>query len=179
MTRHKLPDTPTRPVPKEEIREAIWRAKLTQTAVAKWLGISQSAIAHWLSKPRVSVRHAEAIFVAIRAIGEGVKKPTPEILETLQWQRYANSGVEESASDKEARQLRGNVADLKHELDGLRSQIARMETALQFYARYDNYMIPAKESLMMREGAVYHRPILDDGGRTARVALGEAGEARR
>lgn len=53
---------------------------------------------------------------------------------------------------------------------------ACQKDALDFYADYSSYMLPAEDKRGVRRGlafAVYARPILDDGGRRARMALGE------
>lgn len=68
----------------------------------------------------------------------------------------------------------GSAEEVRH----LRKHIAKLERALNYYADYGHYMLPERPTFSDRKGAVYVRSILDDGGRRARVALGE-GEVDR
>lgn len=62
----------------------------------------------------------------------------------------------------------------------LRAKIERLRDTLDFYADYATYMLPAEDKRGTRRGmayATYARPILADGGRRARIALGEEEDA--
>lgn len=69
----------------------------------------------------------------------------------------------------------------EHEhIASLREQVAYLRGELDFYADYASYMLPAEDKRGTRRGmayATYARPILEDGGRRARIALGEEEDA--
>lgn len=68
-----------------------------------------------------------------------------------------------------------NNSLLKREISALRAKLRRYKQALDFYADYPVYMLPAEDRPGMWHSptATYARPILNDGGRRARRALGE------
>lgn len=64
---------------------------------------------------------------------------------------------------------------LRREIRALRESLRECKKALDFYADYSTYMLPREDlpGVGHRAGFIYVRPILDDGGRRARRALGE------
>lgn len=175
MTRYAFRDAPKAAMAPGLIKRELRTLKVTQKAVAEWLGVSQSTVNYWMSNTGpsrlVDRKHTEAILIAARCIAKGILVPSQAILDTLEWQYGEGRGDYDRTAPK-ARPDR-EVAHHRIELEGLRKQIARLEKALEFYADHTHYML---DGPAVRRGAIYHRPVMDDGGTIARKALGEKGE---
>lgn len=158
------------------VKAELKKLGVTQTRVAKWLGVRPQTLNLWLkhldANRLVERRHCEAILTAAHCIKAGIKEPSELILNTLEWQKgeWSSSGKWVSANGAKPA---ANSHQQLLEVEGLRKQIARLEQALEFYADHTSYMI---DGPAVRRGAIYHRPVMDDGGTIARKALGEKGE---
>lgn len=151
-----------------ELAELRARAGWTQRELAQRLGVSHTTVSYWerhgLPRGRrgdiarvfgLDAQQIRCVSAPAEAPGEGRKSLVPiGQLELARLERDA------------ARRAYDELAD------DLNTTIRELVDALEFYADYATYMIPDESRLRIFK-AGYRRPILADGGRRARVALGE------
>lgn len=183
MTRYAFRDTPAGPMPPATIRRELRTLGVTYAQVARWLGVTRHTVSWWLrlSEPDhlVDRRHAEAVLIAARCIAKGILEPSEAILSTLEWRRDAPATPRPRKAHSTPHKPVTDQVSREH-IASLREQVAYLRAELDFYADYASYMLPAEDKRgpgRRLAYATYARPILEDGGRRARIALGEEEDA--